>query len=231
MDKKWSCPACEYKSGRRSNIERHIDRKHGGYGVPALTQSQQVGLNHQASSWYHRGHYFPHTSHEGFTKGALEKKEESFISSYKFEDKKLGIYKKFRDATKLSPSEDRDLIVKDLMLQMQRASSNPNQFWLDALKIMTPAMITYPSRSDSAPTWWPEISKLKESKNFNNSETTTKSASAVKANVSTDSHKRKLEVALQKFLNYKKEREIFEHRTQEFGDNANIRKTDKSNPN
>jgi hypothetical protein len=118
-----------------------------------------------------------------------------------------------------------------LMLQMQRASSNPSQFWLDPLKIMTSAMITYPSRSDSAPTWWREICKLMESKNFNNSESTTKSASAVKANVSTDSHKRKLEVALQKILDYKKEREIFEHRTREFGDNANTRKTDNSNPN
>ena len=44
MDKKWSCPACEYKSGRRSNIERHIDRKHGNYEVPVLTEFQHTGL-------------------------------------------------------------------------------------------------------------------------------------------------------------------------------------------
>jgi hypothetical protein len=230
MDKKWSCPACEYKSGRRSNIERHIDRKHGGYGVPAPTQSQHVGLNHQASSWYHRGRYFPHTSHEGFTKGALEKKEQSFISSYKFEDKELGIYKKFRDAIKLSPSEDRDLIVKDLMLQMKRVSSNPNQFWLDPLKTMTWAKITYPSPSDSVSTCWQENSKLMESKILNNSESSVKSDSAVKANVSSDSHKRKLQVALQMFLDYGKEREK-SHYIHEFGDHANTRKTDKSNPN
>jgi hypothetical protein len=61
MDKKWSYRACEYKSGRRSNIERHLDRKHGDYGVPVLTQSQHMGLNHSASPWYHRGRYFPQT--------------------------------------------------------------------------------------------------------------------------------------------------------------------------
>ena len=230
MDKKWSCPACEYKSGRRFNVERHIDIKHGDYGLPVLTEFRYTVSHYQASEYY-SDRNFPPPTREGLVKSTKEKKEEAFISSYIFQDKKLGIYKKFLEATKLSPSEERNMIVEDLMLQMQRASSNPSQFWLDPLKIMTSAMITYPSRSDSAPTWWQEISKLKESKNFNNSESTTKSASAVKANVSTESHKRKLEVALQKILDYKKKREIFEHRTREFGDNANTRKTDNSNPN
>jgi hypothetical protein len=216
MDKKWSCPACEYKSGRRSNIERHIDRKHGDYGVPVLTQSQHMGLNHQASTWYHSGRYFAQTSHEGFAKGSKEKKEEAFISSYIFQDKQLGIYKKFRDATKLSHSEDRDLIVKDLMLQMERVSSNPNKFWLDPLKIMTSAKITYPSPSYSAPAWWQEISKQIESKILNNSESSVKSDSAVKSNVSSDSHKRKLQLALQRFYDYGKEREKCGHHIREF---------------
>jgi len=230
MDKKWSCPACEYKSGRRFNVERHIDIKHGDYGLPVLTEFRYTVSHYQASEYY-SDRNFPPPTREGLVKSTKEKKEEAFISSYIFQDKKLGIYKKFLEATKLPPSDERNLIVEDLMLQMQRASSNPSQFWLDPLKIMTPAMITYPSRSDSAPTWWQEISKLMESKNFNNSESTTKSASAVKANVSTDSLERKLELALQKILDYKKEREIFGHRTREFGDNANTRKTDKSNPN
>ena len=70
-----------------------------------------------------------------------------------------------------------------------------------------------------------------ESEFLNYSESTVKSDSAVKANVSSDIHERKLQVALQKILDYKKEREIFEHRIREFGDNSNTRKTDKSNPN
>ena len=143
----------------------------------------------------------------------------------------MGIYKKFRYAIKLSPSEDRDLIVKDLMLQMKRVSSNPNQFWLDPLKIMTSAKITYPSPSDSVPTCWQENSKLMESTILNNSESSVKSDSAVKANVSSDSHKRKLQVALQRFLDYGKERVKCGHYIREFGDHAKSRKTDKSKPN
>ena len=138
MDKKWSCPACEYKSGRRSNIERHIDRKHGDYGVPVLTEFQYTGLPHQASRDY-SDHYFPQSPPKTSPRSTMKKKkEDSFISSYKFEDKKLGIYKKFRDALKLPPSEEKNLIIKDLMLQMERAvSSSSYQFWLDPIKEMT----------------------------------------------------------------------------------------------
>ena len=50
-----------------------------------------------------------------------KKKADSFISSYKFENKILGIYKKFLDALKLPPSEEKNLIVPDLILQMERA--------------------------------------------------------------------------------------------------------------
>ena len=93
---------------------------------------------------------------------------------------------------------------------------------------MTSAKITYPSPSDSVPTWWQEINKLMESKILNNSESSVKSDPAVKANVSSDSHKRKLQVALQRFLDYGKEREILRHLIREFGDHAKSRKTDKS---
>ena len=103
MDKKWSCPACEYKSGRWSNVSRHIGRKHGNYEVPVLTEFQNTGLSHQASRDYSY-HYFPHPRQD-FNKDILEKKKaDSFISSYKFEDKKLGI--------------------NDLLLQMERAVSS-----------------------------------------------------------------------------------------------------------
>jgi hypothetical protein len=233
MGKKWSCPECEYKSGRGSNVVRHIRRKHGNYEVPVLTEFRHTVPHHQAPSRYYSNPYFPQLSHEGLVKSTKEKKEEAFISSYIFQDKQLGIYKKFRDATKLSHSEDRDLIVKDLMLQMERVSSNPNQFWLDPLKIMTSAKITYPSPSYSAPTWWQEISKLMESKIPNNSDSSVsvKSDSAVKANVSSDSHKRKLQVVFQRFLDYRKEREKCGHYIREFGDHAKSRKTDKSKPN
>jgi hypothetical protein len=90
-------------------------------------------------SQYYSDRYFPQLSHEGLVKSAKEKKEEAFISSYVFQDKKLGIFKKYLDARKLSPSEERNLIVKDLLLQMELASSNPSKFWLDTLKIMTSA--------------------------------------------------------------------------------------------
>lgn len=230
MDKKWSCPACEYKSGRRLNIERHIDRKHGDYGVPVLTQAQHMGLNHQALRDYSY-HYFPHPLQD-FNKDILEKKKaDSFISSYIFEDKKLGINKKFRDALKLPASKEKNLIINDLLLQMERAvSSSSYQFWLGPLKEITSTK-TYPSSSDSIPIWQQGTGKLLESEILNNSESIVKSDSAAKIEISSDNHERKLQVALQKILDYKKEREIFEHRTRIFGDNANTRKTDKSNPN
>ena len=205
MDKKWSCPACEYKSGRRFNVERHIDIKHGDYGLPVLTEFRSTVPHYQASDYY-SDRNFPPPTREGLVKSTKEKKEEDFISSYIFQDKKLGIYKKFLEATKLSPSEERNMIVEDLMLQMKRASSNPSQFWLDPLKIMTSAMITYPSPSDSVPMWWQEISKLRECKNHYNSESSLKSKPAVRTSMSADSFERKLQVALQSFLDYGKKR-------------------------
>ena len=94
MDKKWSCPVCKYKSGRRLNMERHIDRKHGDYGVPVLTQSQHMGLHHQAYSREYSYHYFSHPRQD-FNKDILEKKKaDSSISTYKFEDKKTWHLKK-----------------------------------------------------------------------------------------------------------------------------------------
>ena len=58
MDKKWSCPACEYKTGRRSNVERHIERKHGNYVLPVLTEFRPTDPHHQASQYY-SDRYFP----------------------------------------------------------------------------------------------------------------------------------------------------------------------------
>jgi hypothetical protein len=92
----------------------------------------------------------------------VKKKADSFISSYKFEDKILGIYKKFLDALKLPPSDEKNLIVPDLILQMKRAvSSSPNPLRQDFFKAMTSSKILiYPSPSDSAPIWQQEIAKL-----------------------------------------------------------------------
>lgn len=106
--------------------------------------------------------YFPHPRQDS-VKDILEKKKaDSFISSYKFEDKILGIYKKFLDALKLPRSEEKNLIIQDLILQMKRAvSSSPYPMGQDFFKGMTLSnLFTYPSRSDSAPTSWQEISKL-----------------------------------------------------------------------
>ena len=81
--------------------------------------------------------YFPHPR-QNFAKKALEKKEKDFISSYKFEDKKLGIYKKFLEALKLPQSDEIRLIIQDLMLQMERAvSSSTYPSGRDLLKKMT----------------------------------------------------------------------------------------------
>jgi hypothetical protein len=118
-----------------------------------------------------------------------------------------------------------------LLLQMKRAvSSSSYQFWLGPLKQITSTK-TYPSASDSVPIWQQEIGKLLESEILNNSESIVKSDSAAKIEASSDNHERKLQVALQKILDCKKEREIFEHCVREFGDNANTRKTDKGNLN
>jgi hypothetical protein len=212
MGKKGSCPACEYKSGRWYKVSRHIGRKHGNYEVPVLTELQNTVLSHQDSRDYSY-QYFPHPRQD-FNKDILEKKKaDSFISSYKFEDKKLGINKKFRDALKLPASEEKNLIINDLLLQMERAvSSSSYQLWLGPLKEITSTK-TYPSSSDSVPIWQQEIDKLLESEILNNSESIVKSDSASKIEASSDNHERKLQVALQKILDFKKEREICEHRT------------------
>ena len=119
MNKKCSCPGCEYQSGRGSNVARHISRKHGDYDVPVLTEFRRTDLPHQGS---YRP-YFP-DPRLNFAKKALEKKEKDFISSYKFEDKKLEIFKKFLEAQKLPQSDEIRLIIQDLMLQMERAVSS-----------------------------------------------------------------------------------------------------------
>ena len=66
-----------------------------------------------------------------------------------------------------------------------------------------------------------------KSEYLNFSESIVKSDSAV----SSDSHKRKLQVGLQRFLDYGMEREKCGHYIREFGDHVNTRKTDKSNLN
>ena len=106
---------------------------------------------HQAYSEDYSVPYFPHP-HQDSIKDILEKKKaDSFISSYKFEDKKLGINKKFRDALKLPASEEKNLIINDLLLQMERAvSSSSYQFWLGPLREITSTK-TYPSSSNSVP--------------------------------------------------------------------------------
>jgi len=76
--------------------------------VPVLTEFQNTGLPHQAYSRDYSYQYFPH-SRQDFNKDILKKKADSFISSYKFEDKKLGIYKKFLDALKLPRSEEKSM--------------------------------------------------------------------------------------------------------------------------
>jgi len=93
--------------------------------------------------------------------------------------------------------------------------------------MISPKSLTYPSRSDSFPTCWQENSKLMESRILNNYESTVKSDSAVKANVSSDTDERKLQLVLQRFLDYGKERKKNQF-IREFGDHASTRTSDKS---
>ena len=115
------------------------------------------------------------------------------------------------------------------MLQMEWASSNKNQFWLDPSKIMASTTKIYPSPTDLVPIWQQEIGKFLESEFLNNSESPIKSDSNAKIGVSSDNRGKKLESALQKILDYKKERDISEHLIREFGDNANTKKNVKFN--
>lgn len=156
-----------------------------------------------------------------------KKEEDSFISSYKFEDKRLSTYKKFLDAQKLPSSKDKNLIIQDLVSQMEHVvSSSPHQFWLDPLKVMASAKIfTCPSLDALPPNWQDEIGKLLESQRLDHSDST------VKIKMSSDNHEGKLQVSLQKILDYKKERDKCHHYIREFGDQSNTRKTGKSNVN
>ena len=72
MDKKWSCPACEYQSGRGSNVARHISRKHGDYDVPVLTEFQNTGFLIRLPRLQYP--YFPHPRQDSI-KDILEKKK------------------------------------------------------------------------------------------------------------------------------------------------------------
>ena len=85
----------------------------------------------------------------------------------------------------------------------------------------------YPSPTDIVPIWQQEIGKFLESEIPNNSESSIKFDSAAKIGVSSDNHEKKLQAALQKILDYKKERDICEHLIREFGDNANTKKRQK----
>ena len=126
----------------------------------------------------------------------------------------------------------KNLIVQDLMLQMKRAVSPiPYPMGQDISNgMISPKSLTYPSPSDSAPTCWQENSKLMESRILNNYESTVKSDSAVKANVSSDTDERKLQLVLQRFLDYGKERKKNQF-IREFGGHASTRISDKSNLN
>ena len=163
-----------------------------------LTEFRLTDPHHQASPYY-SDHYFPQQSPEALVKSAKEKKDEAFISSYKFQDKRLGIYKKYLDSTKLSPSKERNLIIEDLMLQMERASSNVNQFWLDPSKIMTSTTKIYPSPTDIVPIWQQEIGKFLESEIPNNSESSIKPDSAAKIGVSSDNREKNYKQPYKRF--------------------------------
>ena len=232
MGKKWSCPACEYKSGRRFNIERNISRKHGNYEVPVLTEFQNTDFPHQAYSQDYSDPYFPHPRQDSIKDILEKKKADSFISSYKFENKILGIYEKFLDALKLPPSEEKNLIVPDLILQMERAvSSSPNPLRQDFFKLMTSSKtLIYPSPSHSVPIWHQEIAKLLDNQLLNHSGSSIESDPAVKANVSSDSHKRKLQVALQRFLDYRKESRKFDAKYSNLETTPKAEKLTQSNP-
>jgi len=85
MDKKWSCPACDYKSGRQSNVSRHIDRKHGNYEVPVLTEVQNTSLSHQANS---RDYSYPyHIPSKASTRTFWRRKKQ--ILSYRLTNLKI----------------------------------------------------------------------------------------------------------------------------------------------
>ena len=64
-------------------MERHIDRKHGNYEVPVLTELQNTGLPHQAYSRDYNDPYFPHPRQDSVKDILERKKADSFISSYK----------------------------------------------------------------------------------------------------------------------------------------------------
>lgn len=142
---------------------------------------------------------------------------DSFISSYKFEDKKLSIYKKFLDAQKLPDCQDKNLIMEDLVLQMEHlVNSNPNQFWFDFFKVMT-SYKSAPCQSvvEFAPNWRTEISKFLE---YRHQDTNPhcRPDSKAKLQTSSNKHPQKLEMALQKFMVRKNERERNDQYMREF---------------
>jgi len=232
MGKKWSCPVCEYKSGRRSNVGPHIGRKHDNSVVPVLTEFRDPVLPHQAYSRYYSDPYFPSLSRQDFTKDSMKKKEEdSFISTYKFAHRGLAICSEFSRAWKLPDSQEKNLILQDSVYKMERfVSSNPDQIWRDLFKIMTFSKIILcqppgfiPAKRQS------EVIKPVTSQHPDNDDSHPGSNSNSNFIVATssDKHRKKLQIALGIVLEYKKERVGYNNRIDESGDPSKTRKTGK----
>jgi hypothetical protein len=112
--KKWHCPNCTYDSGRRYNIERHIERKHYS-GTPVLNPEH---ASKRESQYFLTGRTESSFSTTNFSDNKITKSS-TFADNYQFADKKLKVLKDFDDALKLEEGQIKNLIMKDLFQKFE----------------------------------------------------------------------------------------------------------------
>jgi hypothetical protein len=112
--KKWHCPNCTYDSGRRHNIERHIERKHYS-GTPVLNPEH---ASKRESQYFLTGRTESSFSTTNFSDNKITKSS-TFADNYQFADKKLKVLKDIDDALNLEEGQIKNLIMKDLFQKFE----------------------------------------------------------------------------------------------------------------
>jgi hypothetical protein len=121
MKKKWSCSECDYESGRRWNVSRHITKMHYE-GSPQLS----IRYACKTRSKYDTGN----SSDKGYASDLTEsfqKERDSkiFAESYEFKDPVYRLAMQFQKAMKLKEGIEKTMIMSDLFKQLDHLTKRP----------------------------------------------------------------------------------------------------------
>jgi hypothetical protein len=117
MKKKWSCSECDYESGRRWNVTRHIANMHYK-GSPEISTRYafKTDPNYYAVNFFSNS--YGSNSTEMFKR---ERASKIFADSYQFANPIYRILMQFKQAMNLEEGFEKQLIMTDLVNQYERA--------------------------------------------------------------------------------------------------------------